>query len=338
MPFPAHRSARQRHAIVMLALAALAALAFAGCSGESGPSQVERDAQAKREAAAAAAAAVYERTLREARETRLANLQRPDGWLSLVGLHWLKPGNSFVGSGATKGVRIAVGPEELGLIRLERDGTVTFRATAGVGVTYDGQPAGRGTRPLITDADGATPTVVGFNQGDASFIVVKRGESYGLRVRDALAPTRTRFAGLDYFDTAPAFRFDARFEAHPPGQTIKIVNVMGLEEAMANPGVVVFQKDGVEYRLEAVDEGDGRLFLIFADRTSGHESYPAARFLYADKPAANGGTTVVDFNRAYNPPCAFTEFSTCPMPPPSNRLDLRIEAGEKKPRPLLASS
>jgi len=271
------------------------------------------------------------------RETRLANLQKPDGWLSLVGLHWLKAGNSYVGSGATKGVRLAVGPEELGLIRLERDGTVTFRATAGAGVLYDGQPADGSTRRLVTDADGGTPTVVGFNQGDASFVVIKRGENYGLRVRDALAPTRTRFPGLDYFDIDPAFRFDARFEAHPPGQTISIVNVLGIEEAMANPGVVVFQKDGVEFRLEAVDEGDGRLFLIFADRTSGHESYAAARFLYADQPA-DGGITVVDFNRAYNPPCAFTEFSTCPMPPPSNRLDLRIEAGEKKPLPLLASS
>jgi hypothetical protein len=321
-----------------VAVLALLALAVVGCSGESGPSQAEQDAQAKREAAAAAAVAVHARTVNEIRATRLTNLQKPDGWLSLVGLHWLKAGNSYVGSGPTKGVRLAVGPDELGLIRLERDGTVTFRATAGAGVTYDGKPAESRTRALVTDADGATPTVVGFNQGDASFIVIKRGESYGLRVRDALAPTRTRFPGLAYFDIDDAFRFDARFEAHPPGQTIPIVNVLGIEEAMANPGVVVFQKDGAEYRLEAVDEGDGRLFLIFADRTSGHESYPAARFLYAEKPAADGGMTVVDFNRAYNPPCAFTEFSTCPMPPPSNRLDLRIEAGEKKPLPLLASS
>jgi len=316
---------------------AFAALVAVGCTGESGPSQAEIDAQAKREAAAAAAAAVHARSVNEVRETRLANLQKPDGWLSLVGLHWLKAGNSYVGSGATKGVRLAVGPEELGLIRLERDGSVTFRATAGAGVMYDGKPADGGTRRLVTDADGGTPTVVGFNQGDASFIVIRRGENYGLRVRDALAPTRTRFPGLDYFDIDPGFRFDARFEAHPPGQTIAIVNVLGIEEAMANPGVVVFQKDGVEYRLEAVDEGDGRLFLIFADRTSGHESYAAARFLYAEQPA-DGGSTVVDFNRAYNPPCAFTEFSTCPLPPSSNRLDLRIEAGEKKPLPLLASS
>ena len=199
-------------------------------------------------------------------------------------------------------------------------------------MTFDGQPGGTATRTLATDADGATPTVVGFNQGDASFIVIKRGDRFALRVRDALAPTRTGFAGLDYFAIDPGFRFTARFEPHPPGQSIGIVNVLGIEEAMANPGAVVFEKDGVEHRLEAVDEGDGRLFLIFSDRTSGHESYPAARFLYADRPAAGDTTTVVDFNLAYNPPCAFTEFSTCPLPPPSNRLDLRVEAGEKKPR------
>ena len=318
-----------KHASPFLALGA--ALVLAACGGDAGPSQAERDAQAKREAAAAAVAAVHRRGVLEWRETRLQNLQKPDGWLSLVGLHWLKPGNSFVGSGATKGVRLAVGPEEIGMIRLDRDGTVSFRATAGAEVTIDGMPAGSGLRPLVTDADGGTPTVVGFNKGDASFVVIKRGDQYGLRVRDALAPTRVNFPGLDYFEIDPAFRFDARFEAHPPGQTIGIVNVLGIEEAMANPGVVVFQKDGVEYRLEAVDEGDGRYFLIFADRTSGHETYPAARFLYAD-PTSDGGTTVVDFNRAYNPPCAFTEYSTCPLPPPSNRLDLRIEAGEKKPR------
>lgn len=309
---------------------ALLMAAVVGCSDGGGTSEAEANAQATRERAAAEVAAVHARSVEDAREQRLQRLQRPDGWLSLVGLHWLEPGNSFVGSGATKGVRLAVGPEELGLITLDGD-TVRFRANPSAGVSFDGEPAGRGTRVLASDADGGTPTVVGFNQGDASFIVIKRGDRFALRVRDALAPTRTTFTGLDYFPTDPAFRFDARFEPHPEGRTLPIVNVLGIEEPMANPGVVVFEKDGIEHRLEAVDEGDGRLFLIFADRTSGHESYAAARFLYAERPAP-GETTVVDFNLAYNPPCAFTDYSTCPLPPPSNRLDLRIEAGEKKPR------
>src|SRR5690606_16508539 len=123
------------------------------------------------------------------------------------------------------------------------------------------------------------------------------------------------FPGIDYFDIDPGFRFEAQFEAHPPGQTIEIANVLGTLDPMANPGRVVFEKDGQEFSLEAVDEGDGQLFLIFADRTSGHETYAAARFLYA-QPADANGRTVVDFNRAYNPPCAFSAFSTCPLPPP----------------------
>ena len=110
-----------------------------------------------------------------------------------------------------------------------------------------------------------------------------------------------------------------------------VVGESGLTTAMPNAGRVEFQQDGTTYRIEAIAEPGAPLFLIFADRTSGHESYAAARFLYAERPV-DGGTTVVDFNLAYNPPCAFTEFSTCPLPPASNRLDLRIEAGEKKPR------
>lgn len=320
----------------MLALViALGVVLIAGCSGESGPSQAEIDAQATRERAAEAVAAVHARSVMRWRETRLRNLQKPDGWLSLVGMHWLPPGQSFVGSGATKGVRLAVGPEELGLITVADD-AVSFRASVDAGVTFDGQPAGSATRQLTTDAGIAAPTVVGFNQGKANFIIIDRGDRFGLRVRDAMAPTLTGFSGLDYFDIDPAFRFNARFEAHPPGKTLSIVNVLGEEEATPNPGVLVFTKDGVEHRLEALGEGDGSLFLIFADRTSGHETYAAARYLSVDQPA-DGETTVVDFNFAYNPPCAFTRFSTCPLPPRSNRLDLRIEAGEKKPRKPAAS-
>ena len=115
---------------------------------------------------------------------------------------------------------------------------------------------------------------------------------------------------------------------HPAGRTIPIVNVLGMTEPMANPGVVVFEKNGKTHRLEAVDEGDGQLFLIFADRTNKKETYGAGRFLYA-APAMNG-TTTVDFNKAYNPPCAFNAYSTCPLPPPENRLDLAVTAGEKR--------
>ena len=133
-------------------------------------------------------------------------------------------------------------------------------------------------------------------------------------------------------------RFVATFDAHPPGQTVDIVNVLGMVEPMPNPGTLTFTApvegpDGAvvekTFRMEAVDEGDGRLFFTFADRTSGHETYAASRMVYADPPGPDG-TTVLDFNTAYNPPCAFTPFATCPLPPAQNRLPIRIEAGEKR--------
>lgn len=302
-------------------------LALAGCGGNG------EEAQANAEAVRAADAArrAYERQVNDVRAERLQRLTRPDGWLSLVGLHWLTPGATYVGTARDNGTRLALGPEQLGMISLSRDGQLSLDIHAGAEVSIDGVPA-TGRVLLRADSQGG-PTVVGFNRGDASFIVIERGGRFGLRVRSAMARTRTSFPGLDYFDIDPGFRFEARFEPHPAGKTLEIVNMLGMSEAMANPGRVLFEKDGKSYALEAVDEGDGRLFLIFADRTSGHESYPASRFLYADPPGADG-RTVLDFNLAYNPPCAFTPFSTCPMPPPENRLDLRVTAGEKKPRPF----
>jgi hypothetical protein len=304
------------------ALVAGAVLALGACAGEDAGAPVAQEPSAEQRA--------YELSIREWRNERILRLQRPDGWLSLVGLHWVDNGTrSFVGSAADNGVRLAVGPEHLGMLVVGEDRSVGFDIDPRAQVLLDGQPA-TGHVQLRTDASPEGASVLGFNGGDASFIVIERAGRVALRVRDRFSPTLANFPGIDYFDIDPAFRFVARFEPHPAGQTLGIVNILGMEEAMANPGAVVFEKDGQTFRLEAVDEGDGRLFLIFADRTSGHESYPAARFLYADAAGADG-TTVVDFNRAYNPPCAFTSFSTCPLPPPGNRLDLAVRAGEKKP-------
>jgi len=316
----------------------IVAIGLSGCgAAPEGSSAAEQAVAAKRAEAEAQAVQRHAESVAAWRKERLDRLQRPDGWLALVGLHWLERGNSIVGSGPTRGLRLAVGPEELGVITLERDGTVRFRATRGAGVTLDGAAAPVAAQRLRTDADAAGPSVVGFNGGDASFIVIERTGRHALRVRDALAATRTGFTGIDHFPVTPDWRLVGRFEPNPPGQSLAIVNMQGQEETRANPGAVVFEKAGRSFRLETVDEGDGRLFLIFADRTSGHETYAAARFLYADPPGADL-RVILDFNKAYNPPCAFTPYSTCPLPPPGNRLDLRIEAGEKKPRPPVAGA
>lgn len=273
----------------------------------------------------------HEQEIFDWRADRLQRLQKPDGWLSLVGMHWLKVGTTRVGRATDNGTKLNVGPAYIGLLTLSKDGKLSLQPERNAGITIDGTPASD-TVALVPEGQTDTaPTVVAFNQGDASFIIIKRGDRYALRVRDALAPTRTGFGGIDYFPIDPSFHFQAKFAPYDPGKKIDIVNVLGMIEPMDNPGTITFEKNGKSFTLEAVDEGDHRLFLVYADRTSGHESYAASRFLYAEYPGADG-ITVVDFNKGYNPPCAFTVYSTCPMPPPQNRLDLAITAGEKKPR------
>jgi uncharacterized protein (DUF1684 family) len=299
-------------------------LAIAAC--HRGPSPEGTQALAKENARKVA----YETQVKDWRAQRVQRLTKPDGWLSLVGMHWLEVGQTRVGSGHDNGTRLAAGPPRIGVVTLDKQGHVTFAPEAGAGITIDGQPA-TGTVALVDDADPTRDaTVVGFNKGDASFILIKRTDRYALRVRDALAPTRTGFAGIDYFPIDPAFRLRAKFEAHAPGTKIDILNIIGMVEPMDNPGTLTFEKDGNTFTVETVDEGDHRLFLVFADRTSGHQSYAASRFVYAEYPDAKGFTTL-DFNEAYNPPCAFTPYSTCPMPPLKNRLDLAVTVGEKKP-------
>lgn len=298
----------------MLASAACLAMLLAAC---------DRDA-----ATTASAPQVDTTFLADAdawRTQRRESLLRPDGWTSLVGLHWIELKAHYLGSSADSGIRLAKGPPKMGLLQ-QQDGRLYFTPEKDVALTLDGQPL-RGRAELKTDQDPA-PSVLGFDDGKGLLTVIQRGERRALRVKHADAQARTDFAGLEYWHADPAWRVDARFVPHPPGKTIEIANIIGTLEATPNPGVVEFQRDGKPYRLEALDNGDGTLFLIFADRTSGHGSYGAGRYIDTDKPAADG-RVAVDFNRAYNPPCAFTAFATCPLPPPENRLDLPITAGEK---------
>lgn len=285
------------------------------------------------------------------RAARIERLERPDSWLTLVGLHWIEPGRHTVGSARGNGIVLNTGPARLGVLELAH-GVVTFTADPVAGVTYQGRVDGAelrgaagepgetatavaaasatatsdGPMKLSPDSAGA-PTFVHF--GRANFHVIERSGKLALRVKDNDAEARKAFAGLDTYAIDPAFRFDARYEPHQAGKTLPIANVIGTLDDMPNPGAVVFWRDGEEYRLEAVDEGDGQLFLIFADRTSGKATYGAGRFLYADPPRPGSDHVVVDFNKAYNPPCVFTPYATCPLAPPENRLDLAVTAGEK---------
>ena len=277
-------------------------------------------------AAEATAQAAFEADQQAWRSQRRDRLLEPDGWASLIGLHWVDPGAHRVGSDEDNGIRIAMGPAHLGVLRNE-DGVVVFEPEAAAGVQLDDAPMA-GAAPLKTDAQPGGPSVLSFDDGKGQATVIERDDRLALRVRHADAPTRTGFTTLEYWPGGRDWVVDARFEPHPDGRTIQIANIIGSLDDTPNPGAVVFERDGKAFRIEALDEGGDELFLIFADRTSGHGSYSAGRYLYVPKPGADGRVTV-DFNRAYNPPCAFTAFATCPLPPPENRLDLAITAGEK---------
>ncbi len=259
------------------------------------------------------------------RNERKQDLLRPDGWTSLVGLHWLELKAHYLGSSTGSGIRLAVGPPKLGMVE-QRDGHIYLTPESGVALTLDGEPL-KGRVELKTDHD-ETPSLVGFDEGKGLLSVIKRGQRFGLRIKYADAPTRLQFAGLDYWPADPDWKIVGKFVPHPPGKTMPIVDIIGTSTDAPNPGAVEFVREGKTYRIEAIGEPGNELFLVFADRTSGHGSYPAGRFIDTPGPDAQG-KVVLDFNRAYSPPCAFTTFATCPLPPPENRLDLAITAGEK---------
>ncbi|MNL08106.1 hypothetical protein D3C87_1288120 [compost metagenome] len=256
---------------------------------------------------------------------RYQALHAADGWTSLVGLHWLEHKAHYIGSGPGSGIRLAVGPAKLGMVARQGD-AVWFTPERGAALSVAGTPL-NGRIHFLSDRD-ATPTLISFDDGKGQLSLIHRGERYALRVKHADAPTRANFAGLLYWPGGPSWRINARFVPHPAGKTLPIVDITGLTTQMPNAGALEFERDGRSWRLEALGEPGGELFVIFADRTSGHGSYPAGRYLDVSAPDPEG-RVLVDFNHAYNPPCAFTPFATCPLSPPENRLDLRVDAGEQ---------
>jgi hypothetical protein len=276
----------------------------------------------------------YTRQIEQWRADRVARLTAPDGWLSLIGLEWLHPGANRVGSADDNDIVLKAGPAHLGTVTLTADGGLRIALAQDAGATIDGKPA---TDAVLVDdmhAGAAGPTVVRF--GSASFYVIDRDGRKALRVKDADASTRTHFAGIDYFPIDPSWRIEADWVPFQPAHKLEIGSVIGTIDAVDVPGKAVFQRDGHTFELMPYqEEPGGELFFVIADRTSGKETYGAARFFYAALPKdglAQPGKVELDFNKAYNPPCAFTPFATCPLAPPENRLDVAVTAGEKKYR------
>lgn len=269
--------------------------------------------------------AAYTDEVEQWKSKRLASLKGEDGWLSLVGLHWLKEGENKLGSDPSSDVPLPEGkaPRAAGSILLS-GGALKLEAKPGSGITSEGKPVT--SLDLQPDTSGK-PTMLKL--GTLTFHVIKRGERLGVRVKDSASTERTNFRGLEYFPTDERWRVEARLEPHNPPKSIPITNVLGMEEDTPSPGSLVFDLNGQTYRLDALtEEGEEQLFVIFADQTSGGETYGAGRYLYAGPPDS-AGRLIIDFNKAYSPPCAFTKYATCPLPPEQNKLPLRIEAGEK---------
>jgi uncharacterized protein len=260
------------------------------------------------------------------RAKRLASLTSETGWLTPVALYWLKEGENSFGRAGSQAFSLddaALAPDT-GVFLL-KDHHVRYVAHAANAMTHLGQPVT--SLDLLSD-EGDKPTEL--IAGTLHFMVIDRAGHLGVRVRDSVSPNRVQFKGLQYFPVRPDWHVEARFEPYVPAHQIKIVNILGMTEDMTSPGAIVFERGGHTWRLDAILEepGDDQLFVMFSDSTSGKETYGAGRFLYTGLPT--GKRIEVDFNEAFNPPCAFTDFATCPLPPEQNRLAVKIDAGELK--------
>lgn len=282
------------------------------------------------QAAQAAPPANYQRLIGQVRQHRAEGLTAPDGWLSLVALQRLLPGETTVGSAAGNTLVLEHAPAHMLTLQTTGEGAhgAVWLLAADKAVTVDGAPAKAGARMV---AEG--PEASQLRAGPLLATLIERGDRMYLRVKDAGAPTRTHFHGLRWYPVAPRFFITARWAPAGASHTLTVPNVLGQIQQEPSPGAAQFTIDGKQVSLEPIVEGKDTLFFIFRDTTSRTATYGAGRFLYTDLPS-NGlnqpGTLVLDFNQAQNPPCAYTAYATCPLPPIGNRLPVAIPAGEKR--------
>ncbi len=254
----------------------------------------------------------YQKSIEDWRANREQRLKADDGWLTVAGLFWLKEGLNSAGSAPNRAIRLPRGPAYIGDFELHQ-GKVAFHPAERPGASNG----------LRSDADNGGPDPIKLD--DITLFVIRRGDRYGIRMKDKQSEYRREFTGLHWFPVREEYRITAHWTAYDSPHTLKIPNILGQVDDEPSPGYATFTLHGVDYRLDPVTEGD-QLFFIFRDLTSGKETYGAGRFLYAALP--KNGTVLLDFNKAQNPPCAFTPYATCPLPPKQNRLAVRVEAGE----------
>jgi len=256
---------------------------------------------------------------------RIERLRKPDGWLSLVGLFWLKEGENTFGSDSSNDINFPKWKSRpfMGSFFLDSN-KVTVKMTLGLAVNKDDNKL-KEIR-MVNDIEGI-PTILKF--GSLRWNIIKRsGDMYGVRLRDSENELIKKFKGIERFDIDPEWRIEATFKPYNPPKKISVPSVIGTIDEEISPGRLEFSYDEQKYSVDVI-HSDGKYFLIFSDLTNGETTYGAGRFLMIERENEKG-KTIIDFNKAYNPPCAFTKYATCPLPPKQNMLKLKIEAGEKK--------
>ena len=306
---------KHRIAYVPLSLLVLSAIVLSSACGKSSRPVAAFDQ------------AAHKNEIQKWQSQRLASLTKEDGWLTLVGLFWLDKDENKFGSDPKNPIVLPKdkAPGVAGSISLQK-GQVLLTVRPGAEMTADNKPVT--TLELKADTDGNGPTILKLNS--LLINVIKRGDRVGVRVKDTESRTRREFKGLEYYPIDPRWRIEARFEPYQPAKAIPITNVLGMTDDEASPGALAFDVDGKTYRIDPIlEKGETDWFVMIADETTGKETYGAGRYLYVSPPDATG-KVVIDFNKTYSPPCAFTNFATCPLPPRQNHLPFRIDAGEKK--------
>jgi uncharacterized protein (DUF1684 family) len=255
---------------------------------------------------------------------RVESLKQPDSWFSLAGLYWLEAGpNSFGSDSSNNLVFPPSAPHTIGSF-VRTGNAVEMIVVAGVSVTHNGQQVS--TLEMTSDNPRQPITV---QLGSYQWFVIEREGRIGIRLRDTASPAIAAFDGIEMFSVSVDWRIPARFDRYEPPEMIRIPNIIGTVSVQPSPGAVVFAVDGEEMRLDVTGDPNGdRFSIVYGDRTNANETYGGGRFLTVNAPD-DRGRMFIDFNKSTNPPCAFTEFATCPLPPRQNHLPVRIEAGEK---------
>lgn len=296
----------QNHSAILLTIFFSFSLLFSSCEYFTGKSEVD---------------STYIQEIEEWQQARFNRLKKPDGWLSLAGLYWLEEGENTAGADSANNIIFPSGEPIVGTFILDGE-SVFFRTQRDVAVTFKERLVDN----LQVFGKNITELPI-LQHGSLSWFVLKRGNRVGIRLRDASHPNITKLKKIDRYPTNPDWRVTATFTPYDPPQSIPVANVLGTINDTPSPGVLEFELNGKSWQLQTLDSDD-EFFIIFSDDSNGEGTYDAGRYLYTKKPNEEG-VVIIDFNKAYNPPCAYTPYATCPLPPQGNHLDLKVVAGEK---------